>query len=188
MQNVSCSKIEPIIVHAFTQFYEPAWLVSIFHEPQLSPRLAALCSACSEGLLHCKSNNDSSKMHKQMKLSVFTSPGGLALSLLMLGGIWMLFQSLPGQPATGLMKKASCSSRRVHLALQPHKYCSQEALSDLQPQVEFQAFTSAVNVPKHGQVDFSFGATGDTSAGTQHSSFVLWFAVLEKLTWGFLTH
>lgn len=188
MQNVSCSKIEPIIVHAFTQFQEPAWRVSIFHEPQLSPRLAALCSACSEGLLCCKSNNDSSKTHKQMKLPGFTSPGSLALSLLMLGGIWMLFQSLPDWPAIGLMKKASCSSHPAHPALQPHRYCSQEALSDLQPQVEFQALTSAINVPKHGQVDFSFGATEDRSAGTQHSILVPWFAALEMLLWGFLTH
>lgn len=37
---------------------------------QCSPRLAALCSACSEGLLHCKSN-DSRETHRQMKFSGF---------------------------------------------------------------------------------------------------------------------
>lgn len=44
-----------------------------------SLRLAALCSRCSEGLLHCESNNDSRKMRKQMKLPGFTSSGSLGL-------------------------------------------------------------------------------------------------------------
>lgn len=38
---------------------------------QQSPRLAALCSACSEGLLHCKSSNDSRETHRQMKFPGF---------------------------------------------------------------------------------------------------------------------
>lgn len=92
MQNISCLKMEPIIVHVFIQFQEPAWLLSIFHE---SPHSLRLCSACSEGLLRHKSNDDSSKMHRQMKLPGFTSPAAWPLSPLMLGGIWMLFQSLP---------------------------------------------------------------------------------------------
>lgn len=71
MQSISCLKMESITVHVFTQPREPARLPSIFHQPQPSLRLAALCSACSEGLLHCKSNNDSRETHRQMKLPGF---------------------------------------------------------------------------------------------------------------------
>lgn len=71
MQNISCLKIESITVHVFTQPKEPAKLPSIFHQPQPSLRLAALCSACSGGLLHCKGNNDSRETHRQMKFPGF---------------------------------------------------------------------------------------------------------------------
>lgn len=71
MQSISCLKMESITVHVFTQPKEPARLPSIFHHPQHCPRLAALCSACSERLLHCKSNNDSRETHRQMKFPGF---------------------------------------------------------------------------------------------------------------------
>lgn len=71
MQSISCWKMESITEHVFTQPEEPARFPSIFHQPQHSPRLAALCSACSEGLLHCKSNNDSRETQRQMKFPGF---------------------------------------------------------------------------------------------------------------------
>lgn len=71
MQNISYLKMESITEHVFTQPKDPARLPSIFHQPQPSLRLAALCSACTEGLFHCKSNNDSRETHRQMKLPGF---------------------------------------------------------------------------------------------------------------------
>lgn len=70
-QSISCLKMESITVHVFTQPEEPARLPSIFHQPQPSLRLAALCSPCSERLLCCKSSNDSRETHRQMKFPGF---------------------------------------------------------------------------------------------------------------------
>lgn len=59
--------------------------------------------------------------------------------------------------------------------LQPQKYCCQKALVKLQPQFEFQAFTSAVNAPAPGQAALSFSVTGNRSVGMQHSSSLSWY-------------
>lgn len=59
--------------------------------------------------------------------------------------------------------------------LQPQKYCCQKALVKLQPQFEFQAFTSAVNAPVPGQAALSFSVTGNRSVGMQHSGSLSWY-------------